>query len=584
MDVRITRATGAAALSLVLIATAAGAQSKPLPLKHKPEPTTADITAADLMTHLYVIADDSMMGRQAGTEYNTKGTDYIASQLTKFGLKPAGENGTYFQNVGIINIVVSSKKPLTIGGQQFVATRDFIPRQVHAFNGEPAIFGGTFGDTSWIAPELAAGKIVVLATPIGPNGKPMWNNTRQSSSIRYGLRGAAGIAIVGMDGMTESDWRPLLTIGQVLDDPTGEPESTVAPFGFMYITKAMANAMMGASIDGMKPGTLGKLVTGAPALDSVRAVPGRNVIAIVEGSDPKLRGEYVALGAHNDHIGFQPFAADHDSVKAFNAIALPEGADSVPRVMTPERIVAFREALQKLREGQPPRKDSIYNGADDDGSGTVSVLEIAEYFAKNPVKPKRSLLFVWHTGEELGLFGSTYFTDHPTVARDSIVAQLNLDMVGRGSTADVTGKTKLIIQGGRIVGGGEEIHGGPDYLQLVGSRRLSTELGDLIESVNKSEKRPLTFDYSIDADGHQSSIYCRSDHYSYARYGIPITFFTTGGHADYHQLTDEAEYIDYDHMARVATLVKDIATSVANLDHRVVVDKPKPDPKGQCRQ
>ena len=154
-------------------------------------------------------------------------------------------------------------------------------------------------------------------------------------------------------------------------------------------------------------------------------------------------------------------------------------------------------------------------------------------------------------------------------------------MVGRGSAADVTGKTKLIIQDRKIVGGGEEIHGGPDYLQLVGSRRLSTELGDLIESVNKTEKRPLKFDYSIDADGHQSSIYCRSDHYSYARYGIPITFFTTGGHSDYHQLTDEPEYIDYEHMARVATLVKDIATSVANLDHRIVVDKPKPDPKGQ---
>lgn len=584
MHLRLIRRFLAGAAALAIAAPTASGQSKPLPLKHQAEPTTAAITAADLMTHLYIIADDSMMGRQAGTVYNTKATDYIASQLMKFGVRPAGENGTYFQNVGIIDVVVSSKKPLTVDGQQFTATKDFIPRQVHAFNGEQAIFGGTFGDTSWITPEQAAGKIVVLATPVGSNGKPIWNNTRQPSSIRYGTRGAAGIAIVGMDGMTESDWAPLVTIGQVIADPTGDPDSMLAPFGFMYVTKAMANAMMGATIDGMKPGTLGRTVAGAPAFDSVRAVPGRNVIGIVEGSDPTLRGEYVALGAHNDHIGFQPFAVDHDSLKAFNAIALPEGADSFPRTMTTDMIVAFREALQKLRETNPPRKDSIYNGADDDGSGTVSVLEIAEYFAKNPVKPKRSLLFVWHTGEELGLFGSTYFTDHPTVPRDSIVAQLNLDMVGRGGAADVTGKTKEIVQNGRIVGGGEEIHGGPDYLQLVGSRRLSTELGDLIETVNKTEKRPLKFDYSIDADGHQSSIYCRSDHYSYARYGIPITFFTTGGHADYHQLTDEAEYIDYEHMARVATLVKDIATSVANLDHRIVVDKPKPDPKGQCRQ
>ena len=581
MHFRTKRCLGAGILGLVMAATAA-AQSKPLPLKHKPEPTTAAITAADLMTHLYVIADDSMMGRQAGTEYNTKATDYIAGQLKKFGVAPGGENGTYFQNVGIINVRVSTTRPLTVDGRQFIATKDFIPRQAHPFNGEPVIFGGTFGDTPWITPEQAAGKIVVLATPLRPDGKPAWFNTRQASSFRY--QRSAGIAIVGMDGMSESDWRPLLDIAQLLDDPSAEPVGLVAPFGFMYVTKAMADAMMGAPIDGMKPGTLGRAVNGALAFDSVRAVPGRNVIGIIEGSDPKLRGEYVALGAHNDHIGFQQIAVDHDSVKAFNAVALSEGADSVPREMTTERILAFREALQKLRAANPPRKDSIYNGADDDGSGTVSVLEIAEYFAKSPVKPRRSLLFVWHTGEELGLFGSTYFTDRPTVPRDSIVAQLNLDMVGRGRAADVTGKTKQIIEANKIVAGGEEIHGGPDYLQLVGSRRLSTELGDLIESVNKTEKRPLKFDYAIDADGHQSNIYCRSDHYSYARYGIPITFFTTGGHADYHQLTDEAEYIDYEHMARVANLVKDIATSVANLDHRIVVDKPKPDPKGQCRQ
>ena len=121
-------------------------------------------------------------------------------------------------------------------------------------------------------------------------------------------------------------------------------------------------------------------------------------------------------------------------------------------------------------------------------------------------------------------------------------------------------------------------------MQLVGSRRLSTELGDLIEDVNRTNKIGLTFDYSMDANGHPQSIYCRSDHYEYARYGIPIVFFTTDGHSDYHQVTDEPEYIDYDRMAHVATLVHDAALRAANLDHRVVVDKPKPDPKGRCVQ
>ena len=148
---------------------------------------------------------------------------------------------------------------------------------------------------------------------------------------------------------------------------------------------------------------------------------------------------------------------------------------------------------------------------------------------------------MWHVGEEEGLWGSTWFTDHPTVPRESIVAELNMDMVGRGAATDQTGNSK----------DGEKLHGGPGYLQVVGSRRLSTELGDLAESVNRSGQHGLHFDYSMDANGHPQNIYCRSDHAEYARYGIPIAFFTTGGHADYHQLTDEPQYIDYNRMAQV---------------------------------
>jgi hypothetical protein len=118
----------------------------------------------------------------------------------------------------------------------------------------------------------------------------------------------------------------------------------------------------------------------------------------------------------------------------------------------------------------------------------------------------------------------------------------------------------------------------------VGSRRLSTELGDLAETVNRTGRHGLRFDYSMDANGHPQNIYCRSDHYEYARYGIPIIFFTTGGHADYHQVTDEPQYIDYGRMAQVAGLVADLARTVADLDHRVVVDRPKPDPNGRCVQ
>jgi Zn-dependent M28 family amino/carboxypeptidase len=199
---------------------------------------------------------------------------------------------------------------------------------------------------------------------------------------------------------------------------------------------------------------------------------------------------------------------------------------------------------------------------------------MAEYFQSQRVKPKRSMLFIWHVGEEAGLFGSAWYTGHPTVPRESIVAQLNMDMVGRGAASDVTGVTK----------DGKQIRGGEGYVQLVGSRRLSTELGDLAEKVNVSKSHKMTLDYSLDADAHPQNIYCRSDHYEYAKFGIPLIFFTTGGHADYHQLTDEPQYINYANLLKVTNFVRDIALETANATMKPKVDKPKPDPKAVCQQ
>ena len=204
----------------------------------------------------------------------------------------------------------------------------------------------------------------------------------------------------------------------------------------------------------------------------------------------------------------------------------------------------------------------------------MSVLEIAEKFASREAKPKRSILFVWHVGEEKGLLGSAYFTDHPTVPRDSIVAQLNMDMVGRGDAC------------------GHDGHHQGRRARSTAARLLAA--GWLAPSVHRARrparegehagKHGFPFDYAIDANGHPPNIYCRSDHYEYARYGIPIIFFTTGGHSDYHQVTDEPEYIDYDHMAKVDNFIGDLLVRVANLDHRVVVDHPKPNPMAACQQ
>lgn len=299
--------------------------------------------------------------------------------------------------------------------------------------------------------------------------------------------------------------------------------------------------------------------------DATKIQPGtaRNVIAILRGSDPALRNTFVAIGAHNDAIGIVS-PRDADSARKVNIVINRKKNEWGRSVTAPERDSIIKQVMATWGT-RNPRIDSIVNGADDDGSGTVGLLEIAEAFAKSGTRPRRSILFVSHTAEERGLLGSRWFTDNPTVALDSIVAQINLDMIGRGGADDING-------------------GGPNYLQLVGARRLSTELGDLIDKVNSERSQPFKFDYTWDANGHPERIYCRSDHANYARFGIPVAFFWTGLHADYHQVTDEIQFIDFDHMTRITQFLHDVVARVADRETRLPLDKPKADPAARCVQ
>jgi hypothetical protein len=558
--------------SLAIPAALAAQQPQPLPLKHAPRPTTAAISAADLMTRLYIFADDSMQGRETGTVGHLKSTAYIASELKRLGLQPAGDEGSFFQEVPMIRRAFDPASTITVDGTTLRGGVDFIATTrgpVPSLSGAGVVFGGTMGDTStYPAHDQVAGKIVVLRAAAG-GGRGGFGGPGGGRGAFAALRALSdAVAIVTVtDALSPVAVRAATQPrdGDVMMKPTAN-----APGGQLTITmtRAGAEALLGTSIDAATKGQTGKAVRADIGFRDDPA-PARNVVAIIRGSDPKLRGEYVALGAHNDHVGFGTQPVDHDSLHLYNAARFAiRGMVSRGQQATPEQdaaVAAIRIDIDSMHAARPARLDSIRNGADDDGSGSVTLLELAEAFQKAPVKPKRSLVFVWHVGEEKGLLGSRWYSDHPTVPRDSIVAQLNMDMVGRGDATDLP-------------------VGSPTYLQLVGSHRLSTELGDLVESVNKTEPMPFTFDYQFDANGHPENIYCRSDHYNYARWGIPVVFFTTGLHGDYHQVTDEPQYIDYPHMARVGQLVHDIAVKVGNLDHRIVVDKEKPDPNGACRQ
>lgn len=570
-----TRLAALAAAALAAAPAAAQAPRTEGPLSFNPRPTTGAISAQDLRTRIYGLAADSMKGRAAGTRGNVMATDYIAAEVQRMGLRPAGDNGTFFQTVPLMERGVAEGASLQVDGATLAFGTDFllvpnyggVLRFAERFDasGVQVVYGGRVGEEAgMISPAAAAGKLVVFAAPMGPDGQPVGQFYAGGRTYeRYA--DAAGVAFATLDytapGLQGFFREPRMEMATAA--PAGDGRRF--PPGLIISTAAAAR-LLGTPLASARVGVAGRTVSGSGSwFDRPIAFPARNVIAVLPGSDPALRGQYVAIGAHNDHVGTTDEPVDHDSLLAFNRIHRPEGLDQEPEPWTDASRAAFQAELARLRADGPARLDSVYNGADDDASGTAGLLEIAQYLASQREKPRRSILFVWHTAEEVGLYGSEYFTDHPTVPLDSIVAQLNIDMIGRGAAGDLA-------------------NGGPGYLELVGSRRLSTQLGDLVEEVNRTGSHGFSFDYGMDANNHPQNIYCRSDHWNYARYGIPVTFFTTGGHSDYHMLTDEPQYIEYDKLARISRFIGSVAETIANRDARLVVDKPKPDPNAQCQQ
>lgn len=550
-----------AALSLVAVA---GTAQAPHPAKRAPSATTPAITAADLMSRVYPYADDSMMGRAAGSAFNLKATEFIAAEARRLGLEPAGDNGTYLQAVMLVERGFDTTTGLALGGNALRRGQDYLARDqgaaMRSIDGVPVVFAGAWGDGNLLPGEQAAGKLVIVDAPRQPMpGTPGWFVPRAAVTRRYAE--AAGIALLTLDLMPDEVKASFAEPAMVLksDLPVGGPPLPA----YLYVSRATARAMLGVAADSAGVGRAGRSLQGSPRFAQVDR-PAYNVVALLRGADSARAAQYVALGSHNDHVGFNRAPVDHDSLRAFNAAKRLLEIRNPGQPLTADKVAGIRVNVDSLRRLRPARPDSIFNGADDDASGSMAMLEIAEWFARG-TRPARSLLFVWHTAEEMGLFGAKHYTDHPTVPRDSIVAQLNMDMIGRGGPAD-------------------EALGGPNYVQMIGSRRLSTELGDLIERVNRQQPTPFAIDYQYDAAGHPEQFYCRSDHYMYARYGIPVAFFSTGGHGDYHEVTDEPQYLNYEHLRRVTQFIADVTAAVGNLEARPAVDKPKPDPRGQCQQ
>lgn len=564
------------------------------PLTWQPRPTTTEITANDLRTRIYGLADDSMRGRRIGEPGNYKATEYIANEFRRLGLKPAGDSGTYFQTLpyGATGFDSTAVR-LMIAGNAVRLRSGWIPTVPTPANGfgstadwnnVPTVFAGRYGDTTTLDPALYRGKIAVfLAAPAaaapagggrGPssfvscadvpnkfgaaNSIAVEANTPRAAGGRGGgppgardtraiRAGAIGIITVGLDGMSPT------AISAALAPRNGmraAAPTQVIPAS-ATISGAVAQQLFGKPVDQLAVGAAGESVTASfDHAWRLSSSPARNVVAILPGSDPARASEYVLVGAHNDHVGINNNPVDHDSLRAVNTVTRRQGANDPACNPTPDQQRRIDSLIRHARSLRPARLDSIMNGADDDASGTGVMLEIAERFAKE--KPARSIIFISHQGEEAGLLGSRWFVDHPTVPLEHIVAAHNMDMLGKGRVDQV-------------------VFGGPNSVQMLGARRLSRDFGDIIDSVNAISKEPMAIDKSWDVPANPMNRFCRSDQVNYVSKDIPVTYFSLGYAQDYHMATDEPQYIEYDHAARLGRFIYDVMTAIADRKDRPAI-------------
>jgi Zn-dependent M28 family amino/carboxypeptidase len=495
------------------------------------------INVEQLKDYLTFVASDEMEGRDTPSRGLDTTAKYIASQLSRWGIKPAGDNGTYFQHIVMKRNKIDPQQTVAkINDQSFYYGDDFLASiSTGAVSGQIV-----FASHGWVfkaknidpykAVDVKDKIVVVTGAPPKdivqkdfsgkqgedwefPNGAAQkrgakaviqiagfqtlanWNQSRQNAIER-------GFAVVEKFQTQNNPQIPSITASPKMLNALFQGEKQNAATIF---TRAAANDSV-ESFD-FKPEKKVSIQIGVKS----EATGTQNVIGVFEGSDPVFKNEYVAIGAHYDHVGI----------------------------------------------GNPVNGDAIYNGADDDGSGTVAVLAMAEAFSRG-TRPKRSILFIWHAGEEKGLWGSRYFTEYPTIPLSQIVADLNIDMIGRTKKENDVQANQPLPKPGEVF--------------LIGPTMMSKELKEISETVNKSYLN-LTFDYHYDDIKHPDNFFFRSDHYNYAKKGIPIIFYMDGEHEDYHRPSDHADKIDYQNMEKISRTIFATAWELANRANRPKVDK-----------
>jgi hypothetical protein len=454
------------------------------------------ITEEDVMRRVSAIAADSMMGRDTPSPGLERTAEYVAFEFQRAGLRPAGEGGTYFQRFGVTRWTVDTSRSaieLTANGSRGVARIGTDARWVFGAIPRVPVRGSVLlvsGSERSIAKAGADAKdrIILLVMDFSKPISPAVNQ-RIVDLARSGPK--AVVILSNRDSVTlaqrlATTARPRLTRDLDAANDEGAPVVEVHERALGPVLAAAGldpGRLRGPEYQRMVPSLTIELRLARKVIIQA-SVP--NVAGILEGSDARLRDEYVVYSAHIDHIG--------------------------------------------VSHGQP---DSVNNGADDNASGVAGLLELVEAFSQPGARPKRSLLFLAPSGEEDGLLGSAHFTEHPTVPLRQIVANINMDLVGRNWRDSV------------IAVGLEQSDLGETLRQVV---RAHPEL----------KMTPIADRWP------EERIFYRSDHYNFARKGVPILFFTSGTHADYHRPSDEPKTIDGEKEARLVRLLFYLGAVVAD--------------------
>jgi hypothetical protein len=456
----------------------------------------ASITEEDFYNRVGVIAHDSMMGRDTPSPGLDKTARWIADEFRRFGLKPGGDDGSFLQEYAIQLVAPDFENSLirVSGGPELAFGTDVIaafgtPSEEEVTGGVSLLVGSVLPEG--VGGEEIRGRHLVIVLPEDTGAQSRRAQMRMLNDI-IGAEPAAEL-----QGQRTQARTPLESGGRAFPAILSIREGSLA-----RLLESRSMQLPPLPEDPEAPGTFSQVpgleLTIAAKTRVIQELRAPNTVGILEGSDPALKNEYVVFSGHMDHVGV----------------------------------------------GRPNAEgDSIFNGADDDASGTVAVVELAEAFAMLDPAPRRSMIFLAVSGEEKGLWGSAYFANYPPVPTEAMVADINADMIARNW---------------------------PDSIVVIGKEH--SDLGKTLEGV--ATAHPELNMVPMDDIWPEENFYGRSDHFNFARKGIPILFFFNGTHPDYHQPSDELENIDAEKAARITKLMFYLGLEVANAPAR-----PKWDPQ-----